>query len=473
MNSNNLTPHQQEIFNKIISLIESKVSQILKSDIEDYLISLSGPAGTGKTYLTTQIAKYLSQKKNTDYSFVITAPTHKAVGVLSEALRKNNIYATCKTIHSFLGIKAFKDYYTGEEKFKIDRSKKFKESTSILIVDESSMVSNELYEYILESIKDGRVNLVLFIGDPYQLLPVGSNENNIFQLKYSFELKEVVRQAKDSYIINIATDLRTRIQNKNYIDLVSFFKKYQKEVLFFHNKKDFLEDFYKEKDWYKKNKILATYKNKDVDSFNRIIRNKYWEQQNKPPTPILRRGDKIKFIEAYNIKEVTLYYNGQEVELAEAKKLYHESLEIEYWECKDKDSIRQQTFRVVDPQSELIFNEKLDKIAKQAKRAKFPENKKLWELFFLVRDMFAKVQYIYSSTIHKLQGSTYEIAYIDLFNLSYNKYLSDEDKYRLVYVAVTRARKDIKIFLPAFDEELINVKQKHKEIDKMLEMIQF
>jgi len=146
------------------------------------------------------------------------------------------------------------------------------------------------------------------------------------------------------------------------------------------------------------------------------------------------------------------------------------------------ESVYGQIFRVVDPDSMLVFNEKLKSISNNAKKAKFPENKKLWKVFFSVRDMFANVQYIHSSTIHKLQGSTYDIAYVDMFSLSQNSYMSDDEKYRLVYVAITRASKDIKIFLPAFDSDTnisiqedmksqINIKEKHKSIDDMLKLI--
>jgi len=486
-NNTNLTSHQQEIFNNIISMIESKVTNVLKStNINDYLISLAGAAGTGKTYLTTQIAKYLIQKNkkdNNDFSFTITAPTHKAVGVLAGILSKDNINASCKTIHSFLGIKPFRDYNTGEEKFTIDKTKKHKDTTSILIVDESSMIGKELYEYILEAIEDNRVNLVIFIGDPYQLLPIDNSKNNIFEIKNSFTLTQVVRQAKDSYIIKLATKLRDRIENKNYINILKFFEEnMEKEIQLFHNKNDFLEDFYKDELWYNQNKILATYKNKDVDAFNKTIRNKYWEQKNMPAIPVLRKGDKLRFIDAYSVDDISIYHNGQEIELVNAEQKFQESLGIYYWECQDKDDKTQQVFRVVDPDSMLVFNEKLKSISKKAKKAKFPENKKLWKAFFLTKDMFANVQYIHSSTIHKLQGSTYDIAYVDMFSLSQNKHMSDDEKYRLLYVAITRASKDIKLFLPTVDGDInisiqenmksqINLKQKHKSIDDMLEFM--
>ena len=145
-NKNQLTTHQNEVFENVIALIDSRVKTILKTDdINDYMLSLTGAAGTGKTFLTAQIAKYFRDKKDTDFSFTITAPTHKAVGVISEMLRKNKIQASCKTIHSFLGIKPFRDFDKGVETFKVDKTKKTHDSASILIVDESSMIGSELF----------------------------------------------------------------------------------------------------------------------------------------------------------------------------------------------------------------------------------------------------------------------------------------------------------------------------------------
>ena len=455
-----LSLHQEEVFTQIVSQLDTKVSSILKStNIEDYLLSLTGPAGTGKTFLTTQIAKYLVEKRkeseypmSSDFDFTITAPTHKAVGVLSKLLRENNIQSSCKTIHSFLGIKPFIDYTTGEEKFVVDKTNKRKDRTSILIVDESSMIGNTLYEYILEAIEDKRVNVVLFIGDPYQLLPIENSKNEIYDLPNRFFLSEVVRQAENSYIIRVATKLRERIKNQDFINLQQFFQEnMEKEITFFHNKEAFLEDFYKEEEWHTENKILATYKNKDVDAFNKIIRNKFWEQKGNTTPSTLLAGDMIRFKDAYTVGDITIYHNGQELQLGSAELKYHDSLHIEYWECKSIYALDQQVFRVVNPDSEAVFNQKLQALATKAKQAKFPDNKKLWKLYYETRNMFANVQYIHASTIHKLQGSTYDVSYIDIFSLVHNHYMSDEEKYRLLYVAITRASKDIKIFMSAFD----------------------
>ena len=469
-----LTSSQKIIFDQITALIDARVTSVLQSyNIEDYMISLTGAAGTGKTFLTTQIAKYLKKKSSQEYRFTVTAPTHKAVSVIAQMLRENKITASCKTIHSFLGIKPFIDYEKGIETFKIDKTQKVKEETSILIVDESSMIGSELFSYIQEAIEGGRVNLVLFIGDPYQLLPVDKSENKIFKLKHQFSLTEVVRQAKDSYIIKIATQLRERIQHQNFIPLKEFFmQNHYDEIQFFNNEKDFIEDFYKNKEWYKEDKIIATHKNKNVDAFNRIIRKKYWEQKNIYNPQTLRKGDMLRFKEAYSVNDITLYHNGQIVEIQSADLKHHQTLNINYWECRVIDAPEQQIFRVVDPDSMKVFNDKLLQIAKIAKRAQRYEKKKKWEIFYAVRNMFADVQYIHASTIHKLQGSTHSVSYVDLFSLPDNQYISDDDKYRLTYVAITRAKDEIKIFMPKInniqDLKSLDIVKKFDAIDEML-----
>ena len=477
-----LTAHQLEIFHKITTTVENNVKSVLKSnDIEDYMISLKGAAGTGKTYLTVQLAKYFMNKKEDEFDFVITSPTHKATGVISQMLNKYNINATCKTIHSFLGIKPFKDFEKGIELFKIDKTKKQKDTTSILFVDESSMIGGELFEYIREAIETCKVNFVIFIGDPYQLLPINDDENSIYELKNQFELTEVVRQAEDSYVLKIATELRKRIENKEFISLDKVFAKYNhEEVEFFHNQEDFINDFYKNNNWYKEDKIIATHKNQNVDSFNKIIRTKFWEQKGVYNPTTLLGGDMIRFKEAYSPNDLIMYHNGQVLEIQSAILKHHDSLDIMYWECRAVNALEQQIFRVVDPESVYTYNEKLKAIAKMAKKAYGQNKPKLWKTFYAVRDMFADVQYIYASTIHKLQGSTYDTSYVDVFTLMDNPYMSMEEKYRLVYVAVTRARYNIKVFISKYNSQVetidnanikTNTKETFDDIDMMLKNI--
>jgi hypothetical protein len=390
----NLTNDQSIILKKIYDDVDSCCSNILNSnDIYSRIVSLTGSAGTGKTFLTVQIIKKLCES---NISCSVTAPTHKAASVIGDVLNNNGISITSKTIHSFLGIKPFIDYATGVESFTVDKKAK-KIAVDVLIVDESSMINDELFELILESLDSNLVRYVIFVGDPNQLLPVSGSSQTIFNLKNQYKLTEIVRQAKGSYIINLADKIKNMIESENYISLDKFFKEnIVEEIEYFHNEEDFVNDFHLKSNWFNENKILATHKNKDVDAFNRQIRNHYWIQKGTLTPEFLRQGDTLRFLDAYSVNDVTIYHNGQEILLDYAVKRYHEDLEIYYWECKSVNVIEQQIFRVVDPISEKTFNDKLHFLSNKAKKTPFPERNKMWKIYYEVRNMFANVQYIYS-----------------------------------------------------------------------------
>ena len=445
-----LTSHQKSIYDSVMTHILRHTQSILKSfDLEEFQLSLTGAAGTGKTYLTTEIVKTLESMNNVEVA--IAAPTHKAASVLSNLFIEKNLKSSVRTIHSFLGIKPYIDYEKGIEIYKPDKTIKNKSTADVLIVDESSMIGVELYEFILEEIEAQRVGLVLFVGDPNQLLPVNGENSSIYKLKYQFKLNEIIRQAKDSSIILLANKIKLMIQNKSYIPVMEFFSqnKYG-DIEYFHNELEFLNNFYKNTHWFLEDKIIASHTNKDVDGFNRHVRREYWTQKGHGQVDTLRAGDRLRFNDSYSVNDVNLYHNGEEVEIETSIKIYHEVLNIWYWECKSKNSKHQQIFRVVDPDSMKTYNDKLITIANLAKRSRFPDNKRIWKSFFQTRDMFANVQYVFSSTIHKLQGSTYQTTYVNLFDLAKNK-ISLDQKYRLIYVAITRSSKKLKLFISKVD----------------------
>ena len=223
-----LTNHQQEVFERITHAIEENLFTFSSNrKPKDRLLSLTGQAGTGKSVLTTHIAKYIKTKieKNNRYNnenVVVTAPTHKATKILNNMLFRDKVKVKCRTIHSFLGIEPIYNFTTGEEKFTVVRGRQAQKATaSLLVIDESSMISHEMYKFIFDTITDGRVNSILFIGDPFQLLPVNSinNENDVFKLEKKFQLTNIVRQAKNNPIIQLATKIRMMIERQEFTNL--------------------------------------------------------------------------------------------------------------------------------------------------------------------------------------------------------------------------------------------------------------
>ena len=443
-----LSKHQLEIFSKITAQLEDIIETNM---VWDNMLALSGAAGTGKTYLTTAIVEELHKK----YKVTITAPTHKALRVIAYNMYSEGITdISTKTIHSFLNIKLFTDYDKGIQKFVPEKTKKDQDKTDILVIDESSMVSEDLYGFIMDAIEQDRVKAVLFVGDYYQLLPVDSGKNSVVDVRHQYKLKEIVRQAEDSYIIKVASAARECIKRKSYSDLATFFKtNMDVNIAFFHNQQDFLDDFYAQENWSEAEQVITTFKNSDVDAYNRMARNKYWNDKGVTELPTLLKGDKIVFQSAYSVNGVLKYSNNEEITLSYAEKKHSDILNIEYWECKDADdSDAQEIIKIVDPKSITVFNDKLAMIAKMARKEKnYKKRKEMWENFFALKEFFADVKYTFASTIHKLQGSTYETVYIDLFALANNRYIEMDQLYRLVYVAMTRASKDIKILIPALE----------------------
>jgi len=457
--STSLTPHQQEVFNAIISNIKYNLSSFFQNHyIEDRLISLSGPAGTGKSYLTTQIVKALTlELAKSEYlhneGICITAPTHKATNVLRNMLKIQGIDSECRTIQSFLNVRLIYNYDTGEEKFLAIRKTNNPPKASLLIVDESSMISSQLFEYITEAIRVGNVNTVLFIGDPYQLQPVNSKNNKIFELNKQYTLTQIVRQAKDSNIIKLATKLRTCIETQKFCDLKEIIKNSgnSSDIELFTSNDLFTSDFYKNENWYQEDKIVLSYTNKVVDGINKYIRTKFWEEQDVSKPLFLQKSDMIRFkstctsIELFGADPRILYQNSEEVMIDSAKSHYSEKLDINIWTCTVADRNKEDFFRVIDPNSEIMLEKLLQHYAKSAMKSRDLYRKIYWKKYFRLRDSFADVQYIFASTIHKSQGSTYNTAYVDLASLINSKTLSNDTKYRLAYVAITRASKKVKL----------------------------
>ena len=451
-----LTSHQQDVFEAIKVNIKDNLLSFYKSDkVENHLVSLTGAAGTGKSFLTAQIIQTIDiELKKQDFcendGICVTAPTHKAVKVLKDMLDNYNIKASCKTIHSFLNIKPFFDDNTGEEKFKVLRINKKLSKASLLIIDESSMISKDLYLFIIEAVKTGRVKTVLFIGDQFQLLPINSNENPIFQLKNQYQLKEIVRQAKESPIIELATKIRTRIENQEFINLEEIFKGSEtQDIEFFNNKENFIKDFYKNENWQTEDKIATAFTNKDVESFNKLIRNQFWLEKDISNPPYLQPQDKIRFKDTFstgNIYNLTIFQNSEEVTIDTAEAIEIPNMNIKYWKCTVIGRKENQYFLTIDPDSLDAFNNILNGYVQSAKTSQFPHNKFYWGKYYRAKNSIADIQYIYAATIHKLQGSTFDTVYMDFSGLMNNNHISNDLKYRLVYVAITRARKNIKIF---------------------------
>ncbi len=172
---------------KNISLSDEQADAVKRIVCEKFSILTGGP-GCGKTTTTLVIVKLIEAM---GLKVLLAAPTGRAAQRMMDVIGKES-----KTIHRLLGWQG--------GKFKKDEKAPLK--TDFLIVDECSMLDINLTASLLKSVPENAQ--VLFIGDADQLPSVGAGNvlKDIIASNSvpCFHLTKIFRQAQESLIIKYA-----------------------------------------------------------------------------------------------------------------------------------------------------------------------------------------------------------------------------------------------------------------------------
>jgi exodeoxyribonuclease-5 len=421
-----LTDHQVEIKTAMLDAIRSGQKRVI----------LEGAAGTGKTFLASEIVKELSR----DYTInplynngavYVTAPTNKALSVLQSKIEGNRA-TEFKTIHSALRLRMWTNDKTGYRKFvkqnyvKDDGSKDFK-SCRICMVDEASMVNSE----ILTFLQDYKFPII-FIGDRFQINPVGEPNTPVFEKSYPiFRLTEIVRQGKGNPIIDLSRDL----------DMIYFKEPHlvDGKGYVYDNNMEILIEQLAEVNGTDELKYLAFTNDKgagNIDSINTMVRERiYGKPKRVEPNEVL----------VFNAP-LGEHFTNKEVKV-EKLEIITDNIPVPRASTKfdsagvpmnGVDFVKMRTYKVNE--SFRIIHEDSDKMF-QAISSTIRENcdryNWTWKGKYFFDEQFANITYNHAITVHKSQGSTYKQAIINVANINFNR--NAEEKQRLLYTAVTRA----------------------------------
>lgn len=153
---------------------------------------ISGFAGSGKSTLISFIISALEVDPEEDVAYV--AYTGKAANVLREKGCPNAV-----TAHKLI-------YYSKlmpNGKYSYTVRKTLEQPYKIIVVDEISMLPKSMWEQLL------RYGIyILACGDPFQIPPINSKEDNHVLDNPHVFLDEIMRQAQESDIIRLSMDIR-------------------------------------------------------------------------------------------------------------------------------------------------------------------------------------------------------------------------------------------------------------------------
>jgi hypothetical protein len=451
-----LIPAQRSVYDEGVAYVQGT------RDYNGLLVE--GYAGTGKTYTIVQLIKQIIMLQHKEIA--ITAPTNKAVKVLRKTASYKHNLLIFKTIHSLLGLKEDVDE-NGKQTFKKDydpdNPSKIAEIT-VLIIDETSMLQDELYELIKQETKHQEL-FIIYMGDPAQIPPVGRIDCIPFrESKREIEkihrvvLSEIVRQKGGNPILELATCVREHLKEEvipyNYRtqlvehdgvqsgivmisaeDKESIFKvceHYFTNPRFTHD-----PDFMKVISWTNK---VADWMNDRIRRFiykeelDIIFRDAQLERPDKVKTsldvnlPKVLVGEKMiadKPIFAPEPDPITgrpkiLFSTNDEFVIEEFTtgelnvfgnfhvKVYHVTAAGE----TEAGKITYKKFDIVHEDGEAVLTEVLRILKQRAidenRGGDKYEAKKKWRYFYSVENQFAAVKYNYAITAHKSQGSTYD-----------------------------------------------------------------
>lgn len=390
---------------------------------------LEGPAGTGKTFCMQELVQRMKRR------IVFTAPTNKAVKVLRETLRSETYRPECKTIYSLLGLTMaangeVKELRASEEEVDIS-------AYAVVVVDEGGMLSIPVMKYIHEASKLHPQIRWIFMGDRWQLPPVGEDLSQIWTLCQEDKkgvLTKIMRT--DNQILKLSAQVRSQIITPfKPIEFVSDHDDI--EGVWALSAAGYRQAIINDADSFLSGKAKAiAWRNIVVDELNTLIRKELFADPYLYPW---QPGDRITMLEpGKDLEGKPMVTTDEEGTVERADISHHpEANEFKCWRIVVRTDFNQSvTLWLLHKESQPAYTNRVARLAAEAKI-----DRRKWKNFWEFKELFHSARHAYATTAHRAQGSTYEKAYANWRDILTNR--SRAEAYRCLYVSVTRPKKEL------------------------------
>jgi exodeoxyribonuclease-5 len=460
-----LNPDQRAAFDKLCDFLTSP---------DDSVYVIKGWAGTGKTYCVSLFVKYVLEivypTKNW-YKIAVTGPTNKSVRVIKKTSGIRNQRVTFQTIHKLLGLK---ERITMEGKQEFTNDGDFKpsiNSTKLLIIDEVSMLNDDLFEKILEY--RGKTKIIC-MGDPAQIPPVGRPDcipfrdelAETYKIK-TVELRTIMRQKEGNAIIDSSVAIRSNIgSDRSQVDPTTKVNEKGEGIEFLNlnspetrrNFSERLKEYFKTDKFAKDSeyaKIIA-WRNKTVSTMNDLIRNVIYGEEAKTSkillgeklianNPVIQEGYVVlNTNEEFTVTEYEVKMDNLRFMISKNPDDEPVEINLKFYDTtvsylNDNDEEIKVGIEILHEDGEAEFNKFANVLKLRAIEKRGAD--KSWLHYYNFLRRYADVSYAYSITAHKSQGSTYNTTFVLEDDIDMN--LDIVERNRIKYTAYTRASKKV------------------------------
>lgn len=411
------------------------ISTLFGGDPNDAAVAvLTGSAGVGKTTVMSKVIDAV-RAQPTNPHIELCATTHRAGKVLEGVVG----YST-RTAHSAFGIQPSIDR-NGKETLKDMKICEIPNG-SFVAIDEASMFGNTFFKLVAPIFKRKALK-VLFIGDPYQLPPTHDTCSIFDGSLPTFKLTKVHRQAQDNPILAKAIEYRDFIAGLRPDEpTIETALTPTGEGIHVLPHSEFVSKFVaRYMDYAAGTEIdapLCTFTNESAINYNNMIRKAAYFLTADTVQPFYV-GERLISNAIVKDQDRIILTNNEVVIVEDFVEHTHNG--IPGYLVKVTGDFNRftgtATKQVFCAKNSADVKRKLDELKTLAKTS---NQRSLWVDFYALKNYIADLRPPFAGTTHKAQGGTFSAVFIDRTNI--NKCFDPEVRARLMYVALTRARKE-------------------------------